>query len=45
MTLGRVIASEKYKGFDEVLEVLPDLIEEYSDLVYLMWAVAMTLIA
>lgn len=36
MTLGRVAASEKYKGFDEVLEVLPDLIEEYSELVYLI---------
>jgi glycosyltransferase involved in cell wall biosynthesis len=25
MTLGRVVAAERYKGFDEVLEVLPDL--------------------
>src|SRR5258708_7605233 len=25
MTLGRVVAAERYKGFDEVLEVLPEL--------------------
>jgi phosphatidylinositol alpha-1,6-mannosyltransferase len=25
LTLGRVVAAERYKGFDEVLEVLPDL--------------------
>jgi len=36
MTLGRVAASEKYKGFDEVLEVLPELVEEFKDLAYLI---------
>lgn len=36
MTLGRMTGSEKYKGFDEVLEALPDLIEEYPDLAYLI---------
>lgn len=34
MTLGRVTSGERYKGFDEVLEVLPDLIEEFPDLAY-----------
>ncbi len=33
MTLGRVVAAERYKGFDEVLEVLPDL---DGDIVYLI---------
>jgi len=30
MTLGRVIAAERYKGFDEVLDVLPDLDADVS---------------
>lgn len=30
MTLGRVVAAERYKGFDEVLEVLPDLDADVS---------------
>jgi phosphatidyl-myo-inositol dimannoside synthase len=30
MTLGRVVAAERYKGFDEVLEVLPDLGSDVS---------------
>jgi glycosyltransferase involved in cell wall biosynthesis len=30
MTLGRVVAAERYKGFDEVLEVLPDLDSDVS---------------
>jgi glycosyltransferase involved in cell wall biosynthesis len=33
MTLGRVVAAERYKGFDEVLEVLPDL---DGDIAYLI---------
>lgn len=36
MTLGRISASERYKGFDEVLEVLPDLIEAVPDIHYLV---------
>jgi len=36
MTLGRLTARERYKGFDEVLEVLPDLIKEFPDLAYLI---------
>jgi len=30
LTLGRVVAAERYKGFDEVLEVLPDLDADVS---------------
>jgi glycosyltransferase involved in cell wall biosynthesis len=33
LTVGRVVASERYKGFDEVIEVLPDL---PSDVAYLV---------
>ena len=33
LTLGRVVAAERYKGFDEVLEVLPDL---DADVVYVI---------
>jgi len=36
MTLGRATSRERYKGFDEVLEVLPDLIEEFPNLAYLI---------
>jgi len=36
MTLGRMSSSEKYKGFDEVIELLPDLDKDgYSNIVYL----------
>jgi glycosyltransferase involved in cell wall biosynthesis len=33
LTVGRIVAAERYKGFDEVLEVLPELPE---DVVYLL---------
>jgi glycosyltransferase involved in cell wall biosynthesis len=33
LTVGRIVAAERYKGFDEVIEVLPDLPE---DVVYLI---------
>jgi phosphatidylinositol alpha-1,6-mannosyltransferase len=36
MTMGRLEAQEKYKGFDEVMEVLPHLIEHIPNLVYLI---------
>lgn len=36
MTLGRLASLERYKGFDEVLEVLPTLLLERPDLVYLI---------
>ena len=34
LTLGRMDASERAKGFDEVLEVLPSLLEDYPTLTY-----------
>lgn len=36
LTLGRVVAAERYKGFDEVLEVLPDVAAVYDDVTYLI---------
>jgi phosphatidylinositol alpha-1,6-mannosyltransferase len=36
MTLGRIDAREKYKGFDEVLEALPALSSRMSDVAYLI---------
>ena len=36
LTVGRLAGSERYKGFDEVLEVLPDLAPEIPDLVYVI---------
>jgi glycosyltransferase involved in cell wall biosynthesis len=36
MTLGRLVSSERYKGFDEVLDALPELVAEMPDLVYLI---------
>ncbi|HVD61326.1 MAG TPA: glycosyltransferase family 4 protein [Gemmatimonadaceae bacterium] len=36
LTLGRMDAREQAKGFDEVLEVLPRLLEEYPQLVYMI---------
>jgi len=36
MTLGRLVSSERYKGFDEVLEALPGLVAEDRRLVYLI---------
>ena len=35
-TLSRLAAEEQYKGHDEVLEVLPALVEDHPDLVYLI---------
>lgn len=34
LTLGRMDAAEKAKGFDEVLEVLPELLAEFPTLLY-----------
>jgi glycosyltransferase involved in cell wall biosynthesis len=34
LTLGRMAADERAKGFDEVLEVLPALMEDYPSLTY-----------
>ncbi len=36
MTLGRLSADERYKGFDEVLDLLPELLKSYPDLTYLI---------
>ena len=36
MTMGRLVSAERYKGFDEVLEILPDLIAEIPNLAYMV---------
>jgi glycosyltransferase involved in cell wall biosynthesis len=36
MTLGRLVGHERYKGFDEVLEILSELIDEIPNVVYLI---------
>jgi glycosyltransferase involved in cell wall biosynthesis len=36
LTLGRLASGEQYKGHDEVMEVLPDLVDEVPDLSYLI---------
>jgi len=36
MTLGRLVSEERYKGFDEVIEVLPELAKEIPDIAYLI---------
>jgi asparagine synthase (glutamine-hydrolysing) len=36
LTVGRLAASEQYKGFDEVIEVLPQLVTELPDIVYVI---------
>lgn len=36
MTLGRLSADERYKGIDEVLEILPELIQQNPQLTYLV---------
>ncbi|MDP9360541.1 MAG: glycosyltransferase family 4 protein [Acidobacteriota bacterium] len=33
MTLGRVVADERYKGFDEVLDIMPELDDDLSYLI------------
>ncbi len=36
MTMGRLVSKERYKGFDEVMNVLPALIQELPDVEYLV---------
>jgi glycosyltransferase involved in cell wall biosynthesis len=36
MTLGRLSPHERYKGFDEVMEVIPELMREVPDIIYLI---------
>lgn len=36
LTVGRLAGKERYKGFDEVLEVLPELARRYPDIAYVI---------
>jgi len=36
LTVGRLVSQDRSKGFDEVLDILPELIKEIPDLVYLI---------
>jgi glycosyltransferase involved in cell wall biosynthesis len=36
LTFGRLAGKERYKGFDEILEVLPALMYDHPDLVYMI---------
>lgn len=36
MTLGRLSSSERYKGIDQTLEILPDLVRDDDSIVYLV---------
>jgi phosphatidyl-myo-inositol dimannoside synthase len=36
MTLGRLAAAEKYKGFDEVMELLPALLKDIPNIAYMI---------
>lgn len=36
VTLGRLASEERYKGFDEVIGALPELVQRFPDLVYLV---------
>jgi len=36
MTMGRIASEEQYKGFDEVLDLLPELIGDIPDVIYVI---------
>lgn len=36
LTVGRLVSTERYKGFDEVIEILPQLTREHPDITYLI---------
>ncbi len=36
MTIGRLASAERYKGFDEVIEALPELVHHIPNIVYLI---------
>src|SRR5438034_1847334 len=36
LKIGRLAAEERYKGFDQVLDILPKLLQRHPDLVYLI---------
>ena len=36
MTMGRLASQERYKGFDEVIEIMPALLQKFATLKYLI---------
>lgn len=36
LTVGRLVSKERYKGFDEVIQILPELAREIPDIAYLV---------
>ena len=36
LTVGRLAAQERYKGFDEVIEIMPQLVKRFPTLKYLI---------
>ena len=36
MTVGRMCSRERFKGFDEILDIMPDLLTEHPDLIYML---------
>jgi glycosyltransferase involved in cell wall biosynthesis len=36
LTVGRISWSERYKGFDEVIDIMPDLVREFPEAVYVI---------
>jgi asparagine synthase (glutamine-hydrolysing) len=36
MTVGRLVSAERYKGFDEILEILPTIVRRLPDVVYMI---------
>ncbi len=36
MTLGRLVSQERFKGFDELLELLPDLVLDVPNIIYMI---------
>jgi glycosyltransferase involved in cell wall biosynthesis len=36
LTVGRLIGQERYKGFDEVIEIMPQLVKRFPNLKYLI---------
>jgi glycosyltransferase involved in cell wall biosynthesis len=35
-TVGRLISQERYKGFDEIIEIMPQLVKRFSNIKYLI---------
>jgi phosphatidyl-myo-inositol dimannoside synthase len=36
LTVGRLVAQERYKGFDEVIEIMPQLVKRFPNLKYMI---------